>query len=103
MLSKSLLLTLSSQPTDEDFLTAAFAYFLHNNPKVLKKYVRWLGFSPPSRMTLSIHRAYGKARDRIIDMEIAGGKNLILFQENKAESKDTRDQRSRFCRHLLEP
>lgn len=102
MFSKSLLLTLSSQATDEDFLTAAFAHFLHNNPKVLKKYVRWLGFSPPSRMTLSIQKAYGKARDRIIDMEIAGGKNLILFQENKTESRDTRDQRSSYTKILSE-
>lgn len=102
MLSKSLLLTLSSQPTDEDFLTAAFAYFLQNNPKVLRKYVRWLGFSPPSRMTLSIHKAYGKARDSIIDMEITGGKNFILFQENKTESTDTRDQRFRYAKILSE-
>ena len=100
MLSNSLLLTLASQPKEEDFLTAAFAYFLQNNPKVQKKYVRWLGFSPPARMTLSIQKSYGKARKNIVDMVISDEKDFILFQENKTESTDNRDQRFRYSKIL---
>lgn len=100
MFSKCLLLTLSSQPTEEDFLTAAFASFLRNHPHVLGKYVRWLGVSPVSGMTITIHKPYGPRRERIVDMEVNGKKSLTIIQENKTESSDTRGQLHHYYKIL---
>ena len=104
MLKHSLLVTLGSlRNCDknvfvvENFLTAAFAFLLENDPTFFKAYINHLGFRLSKLPEVQIQRTYVDSPESIPDL-VFSNRHTYIVQENKIDAPLGPDQLGRYAK-----
>lgn len=84
---------------EEDFLTVSFGYLLQQDKQFKSDYLAMLGIKNASTCRVTLQPRYGLRYEDRPDIEIRG-RDLIVFQENKVQSMESRDQLARYARRL---
>ena len=84
---------------EEDFLTAVFACLLDRDRKFRIDYLRALGVKNIHGLKVAIQRSYGENNEDRPDLEMRGH-NTLIFQENKIQSTEERNQLKRYASRL---
>ena len=84
---------------EEDFLTVSFGYLLQKDTTLKSDYLRLLGIRNTKKCKITLQPRYGARLEDRPDMEIRGP-DIIVFQENKVQSTESRRQLKRYAKRL---
>lgn len=84
---------------EEDFLTRLLEYLFNTESTFRSNYLKRLGFSKARRFRAEAQRPYGISNEDKPDLTIKGPHTLI-FQENKIDSPEGRNQLRRYAKRL---